>query len=104
MRVVEPPSLDIDVEKGKAKADDAELLKPPAVMSTKIERMLAILEETRTTKPGEKTIIFSSFTQMVRILGGRWRRIGSMGGSMDSRWLCLSHACRVFHRLIVNYS
>lgn len=79
MRVVEPPSLDTDVEKGKAKADDAELLKPPAVMSTKIERMLAILEETRTTKPGEKTIIFSSFTQMVRILDGRWRRIGSMG-------------------------
>ncbi|KAJ3050148.1 hypothetical protein HK097_008860 [Rhizophlyctis rosea] len=38
------------------------------ISSTKIDKMMAILEETRKNHPGEKTIIFSQFTGMLDML------------------------------------
>jgi SNF2 family DNA or RNA helicase len=44
--------------------------------STKVRKMLEILEETRENNPGEKTIIFSQFTSMLDLMEGPLKKHG----------------------------
>ncbi|RUP44318.1 SNF2 family N-terminal domain-containing protein [Jimgerdemannia flammicorona] len=87
-----PPPAGPDNGKGKAKAngdllDDTGLGSvAQAVTSAKIEKMLEILEETKKTRPGEKTIVFSSFTQLVgagrAVVGDAEGRGGKVEGGL----------------------
>ncbi|KAI8928180.1 SNF2 family N-terminal domain-containing protein [Entophlyctis helioformis] len=81
--------------KGKAPATEEELLQDlvtadtPAtwLSSTKIERTMVLLEQTRLKHPGEKTIIFSNFTGMLDLLEVPLQQAGfkytRYDGSMD---------------------
>ncbi|KAJ3041272.1 hypothetical protein HDV00_009665 [Rhizophlyctis rosea] len=58
--------------KGAADLDDDDLLEDMKldphedwITSTKIDRMMAVLQDTRKNHPGEKTIVFSQFTGML---------------------------------------
>lgn len=44
--------------------------------STKIRKVLEILNQTRESNPGEKTIIFSQFTSMLDLIEGPLKRDG----------------------------
>ena len=53
-------------------SNDRELFKT----STKVRKVLDILKETRSTNPGEKTIIFSQFTSMLDLMEGPLKENG----------------------------
>ncbi|KAI8916989.1 SNF2 family N-terminal domain-containing protein, partial [Powellomyces hirtus] len=67
-----PPVPAVVDRKGKGPAIDPELLQPDAleqpVSSTKIEECVKILEHTRREAPGDKTIVFSQFVQMLDLV------------------------------------
>ena len=76
--VVDPKGKGKAVDNGEGDGDDAalkqeleELMSDPHkdwITSTKIDKMMAVLESTRKNHPGEKTIIFSQFTGMLDML------------------------------------
>ncbi|KAI8979895.1 SNF2 family N-terminal domain-containing protein [Pilobolus umbonatus] len=56
-----------------SKVDQSVTDNPNGNSSTKVNKLMEILENTRRSKPGEKTIVFSQFTSMLDLLEGPLR-------------------------------